>query len=134
MSTLPMQELQAALYQVMSTNAALMAQAQGIYDHVPTGAQFPYIVFDDVSADSWNILHPSAHVVRFSLDVYGRKGGQKELLQLASLVCDVLHRKPLMASGWEVSLVEVTYVDSDRLNDGLTRRVQMLITIWAKEL
>lgn len=133
MSMFALKDLQAALYGVLTANAPLMAVLTGVYDHVPESTGFPYAVFDVAQVEPWGILHPSAHLCQFNIDVYGRKGGQKELMHIASLIRDALHDVPLTATGWSVALVDVVEADTERRTDGITRLLNLQIRVWAKE-
>lgn len=134
MSGFPLDAVKAALFQSMVNDGALMALVDAVYDKVPTGALFPYIVFESSAVEPWGLLHASAHRCRFELDIYSRKGGQKELLQTASLLRDALHHLPLTVAGWDVALVDVAEIDTDRLPDGLSGKASMLVNVWVKEL
>lgn len=133
MSMFALKDLQTALYGALTANAPLMVVLTGIYDHVPAAAGFPYAVFDEAQVEPWGILHPSAHLCQFSLDIYSRKGGQKELMQVASLIRSALHDTPLSASGWNVALVDVVAADTKRRPDGITRLLNLQIRVWVKE-
>lgn len=134
MSTYPLSPIQAALYGALTGDDALMAVVEGVYDHVPQNAAFPYIVFEESAVEPWGLLHESAHMCQLQLDIYSRKGGQKQVMQAAALVRDVLHHTPLVASGWAVALVDVSGANTDRQNDGLTSKANMQVRVWAREV
>lgn len=134
MSGFPLQALQTALYEAIRGNAAVMAMLAGVYDLVPAQAAFPYLVLNEAEAGPWDILHESAHICEFRCDLYSRKGGQKEVMQLVMLLRAALHGKPLAANGWDVAQVQVTQVGTDRQADGLTGKASFAIRVWAKEV
>lgn len=133
MSDFPLDAVKAALFHAMVNDAALMALVDAVHDKVPTGALFPYVVIESSAVEPWGILHANAHRCRFELDIYSRKGGQKELLQAASLLRDILHHVPLVVAGWDVALVDVAEIDTDRQQDGLTVKANMVVNVWVKE-
>jgi hypothetical protein len=133
MSTLPLSQVKESLYLALHNNAPLKALVQGIYDYVPPEAVFPYIVFDTVTLEPWGLLHPSAYIAQAHLDIYSRQGGQKQALQIASLIRAALHQKTISASGFDVSLVDVSAVESQIEPDGITAKVAVQVRVWMKE-
>lgn len=120
MSVHPLRPLQVALYQAMMGDTALMAKVTGVYDHVPLEAVLPYIVFDDVMATRWDVLDAGAYRCEVRIDVHSRQGGRKELMEIVTAVQALLHHQPLAVDGFDVGLVEVGDVETQRENDGIT--------------
>lgn len=133
MSGFALNDLQAALYGALVADAELMEMLLGVYDHVPETAAFPYAVFGEAAIEPWGLLHPSAHLCQFRIDIYSRKGGQKELMRIASLIRSALHDTPLLAPGWNIALVDVLEADTERRPDGITRLLNLQVRVWVKE-
>lgn len=134
MSMLPMSEVQAALYTALTGDGLLMAMVTGVYDHVPPQAAFPYIVFEEASVSPWGLLRVHAHGCVFQLDIYSRKGGQKEVMQIAARLHALLHGAALTVSGWDVAPLEVGTASTDRQADGLTSKVNLQVRVWLTEV
>ena len=58
-----------------------MAVVEGVYDHVPAQAVFPYIVLEQASVEPWGILHASAHACTYLLDIYSRSKTSLDSMQ-----------------------------------------------------
>lgn len=103
--------------------AALAGVAGGrIYDAVPHGAVFPYVVIGDgEEADAGTIGGP-ASVHTLSIHLWSRGAGSREIKQLAADVRAALDGAPLAPDGQ--LLVSLSFVAADfaRQSDGETWR------------
>jgi hypothetical protein len=110
-------EVQESLYETLVT--ALTGVAT-VYDAVPQGATYPYVVIDSqeiVPFDPFNSRRDERFVY---LSVWSQYRGQKEVLNILSLIDSALHRKKLPIDEGRIAMVYVTDKRTMREPDNLT--------------
>lgn len=107
--------IQAAIYQALST------LSYPVYDDVPQGAAFPYIVIgDDTSIpfdDDCNVGAEST----ITIHVWSTCPGRKEVKQITDSVYNRLHRQNLPIAGGYTITLNAEHQDSFLDPDGVTR-------------
>lgn len=109
------EELQRLIYATLTGNAAIMAIAHRVYEHIPVnpfGEKTAYISFgpsDSVEDDAECI---DGLEVTLQLDIWSRAPGQLECKTLTDLVRRALHKQSLTLS--EHALVDIR-VDTTRI-------------------
>ena len=81
-------ELQQAIYDALTGDSTLMAMVQGVHDHVPQGAAFPYVTIGEAMASDWSAVGLSGIESSLVLHVWSRERGRKE----AKLIMAEMHR------------------------------------------
>lgn len=71
-------ELQRALYEALTGDAALMAAIAGVWDHVPETAQRPYVVIGESFLRDWSMKGLAGHEHRLTLHAYSQAAGQSQ--------------------------------------------------------
>jgi hypothetical protein len=114
-------ELQRAIVDRLADDAAVMAIATGVFDHVPQGATFPYVVIGDdlASAVDTDDTLNADHVV--TVHTWSRYRGQKETKQLQQAVYAALHRGALTVASAVYVDCQAETQESFLDDDGLTR-------------
>ncbi len=77
-------ELQKAIFEALGADASLAGALGGdrIYDHAPASVPFPYITFGRTSVYDWSTGTESGTEQLFTLHVWSKAKGKKEVLEL----------------------------------------------------
>lgn len=109
--------LQAAIQSRLAATAAVTGALGGarIYDHVPRGANFPYLAYGlAIQRDAGTGTEAGTeHIV--TLHVWSKAAGRHEALAVLGAVRDALHDQPLALSGFR--LVNLRHETSDVRRD-----------------
>ncbi|MFV2093451.1 MAG: DUF3168 domain-containing protein [Hyphomicrobiales bacterium] len=81
-------ELQTALYQTLSTDTALVALLGGarVYDDVPPGADFPYVVIGENLNRDWSTGSDTGDEHGLTIHTWSRAAGRKQSLDLIAAI------------------------------------------------
>ena len=103
--------------------ARLGALGYTIYNHVPQGTAFPYIVIGNATVidDGTKTAFGESHSVL--IQIYSRHRGEKEALDIASNVYDLLHEKLLALTGHDNWRCRCEFGETLPEPDGLSVRV-----------
>ncbi len=90
--TTPGLELQKALYATLRGDAALagLVAGEGIYDHVPATAPFPYITFGRSTVFDWSTSSDQGTEHVITVHVWSQAKGRKEVEDIISRVGQIL--------------------------------------------
>ena len=110
--------LQQAVFATLANDGAVKDAAGDpprLYDSVPRGAAFPYIVIgDDAESDNATATEPgSAHAL--TIHVWSRAPGTKESRAAAAAVLDALNDATLTVA--DHTLVDLRWLDTDIRRD-----------------
>ena len=113
-------ELQQAIYTALTGDATLMAMIQGVHDHVPQGAAFPYVTVGEATARDWSAVGLNGIEATLILNVWSRARGRKEAKQIMAEMHRILDDANLAVSGH--ALVDLRFEFSETMldPDGLT--------------
>jgi hypothetical protein len=118
----PAWELQRAVYGALVADAPLVALLGGarIYDEVPRGPAFPYVTFGPSTTRDWSTGTESGTEHLFTLRVWSKAGGEKEVHLVLEAIRAALHEAPLTLDGHR--LVHLRHETSDAMRgaDGET--------------
>ena len=120
--------LQKAILAWLQTAPLLMEKlrGQGIYDHVPPAAPYPYISFGQGQVYAWNTDNTNGEEHSIVLNIRARSTGRRQVLELMMLVEELM--ETLGASGsvsgrrpdiGGYSLVNLTLQSSQTRNEEL---------------
>lgn len=118
-------ELQKAVYARIMGSSEVMAMVTGVYDHVPQGTEFPYVVLQMVGSSDYSNIAEAITQVRMVLVVYTRERGSKTALSIMAEIKALLHQAIFAVEGYV--LHSCYFVDSElqQLSDGVTYRGNM---------
>lgn len=118
-------ELQKAVYARIMGSSEVMAMVTGVYDHVPQGTEFPYVVLQMVGSSDHSNIAEAITQVRMVLVVYTRERGSKTALSIMAEIKALLHQAIFAVEGYV--LHSCYFVDSElqQLSDGVTYRGNM---------
>lgn len=115
-------ELQAAIYNRLASDTALASLGFAVYDDVPQGSAYPFIIVGEESSTDdggkdYQALNRSIIVHTFS-----RYAGSKETKDALAIVYDLLHEQPLTVTDQQVVLLRHDFMGPIQVEgDGLTR-------------
>lgn len=110
--------LQQAVYDALTGHAPLTAP---VYDNVPQGAAFPYVVVGEDSINEWDTDSETGALASVVVHTWSRGRGRKETKELQGHIYDALHRATLTGSGYNFVTIDLTSSESFLDPDGLTR-------------
>ncbi len=115
-------ELQKAIYQTLSADAALKAEIGDparIFDDPPPDAVFPYLTLGEARMSDWKGVDGGAeHDVK--LYVFSRYAGRREVKRILGAVYDALHEAALTLAGHDLINIRFVFADAFRRSDGET--------------
>lgn len=120
-------ELQKAILAALGASVPLAALAGGrILDHAPANVAFPYIVFGRTSIYDWSTGTESGTEQLFTVHIWSKGKGKKEVLEMMELARQSLHDVPLDLEGYRLvnlrlEFSEARYDDRNEAYHGLLR-------------
>jgi hypothetical protein len=99
----------------------LAGGANGVFDHVPAGSPFPYIVIGEMRSRPLDTQGVSGNEVFLTLHAYSRGAGMKETKQIMSAVYDALHHAAFTVPNQTLVLSQAVDSEVSLEGDGLTR-------------
>ena len=120
-------ELQKAIFEALGANTALTALVgTRIFDHAPVNVAFPYITFGRTSVYDWSTGTESGAEQLFTVHVWSKAKGKKEVLDVMELARTTLHDAPLDLEGHRLvnlrlEFSEARYDDRNEAHHGLLR-------------
>lgn len=121
-------ELQTAIYQALAGDSALVAELGGasIYDQAPASVTFPYITFGRTNVYDWSTGTESGTEQLFTLHIWSKARGKKEVLEIMELSRVRLDNASLPLSGHHLvnlrlEFAEARYDDDLAVHHGLLR-------------
>ncbi|KUO65534.1 MAG: hypothetical protein APF80_13215 [Alphaproteobacteria bacterium BRH_c36] len=116
--------LQKAIFTTLSGAAPLTALigADRIYDDVPGDAEFPYVTFGQSQLRDWSTGSDGGHEHVFTLNVWSRENGRREVTEAMGLLEAALHDAELTLDGHRLINLRHEFSESRREADGETYR------------
>lgn len=116
--------LQKAVFTALSGSASLssLIGAGKIYDDVPRDADFPYLTFGQSQVRDWSTASDTGHEHIFTLHVWSRENGRREVQEVMGVLEEVLHDTELMLDGHRLINLRHEFAESRRELDGDTYR------------
>lgn len=132
MSTEPLMQTQAAVYNRLSGDSgiiALLAGANAIYDHVPQGSAFPYIVLADMATEPADTQQFPGTAISMSIETYSRAGGKQESQQIAAAIDSALHNADFAVTGHDLVFCRITATEIAQVFDAATWRCRQRVAL-----
>jgi hypothetical protein len=104
-----------------------------VFDTVPRGAAFPYIVIGEDRQTDWSTATEKGSEHRLSIHVWSRAPGAREARVAAQAVADALDGAALSVTGF--TLVSLRWLEGETLreNDGETIHAQLMFRAVLEE-
>jgi len=92
-----------------------------VYDDVPEGSTYPYVVIGEETASPMGAKDVDAHEHTLTIHVWSQYRGRKEIKNIMSQIYTLLHNVAISVTG--ASLVQIRHEFARTLleNDGITR-------------
>ncbi|HYD17051.1 MAG TPA: DUF3168 domain-containing protein [Patescibacteria group bacterium] len=101
--------------------ALLASGASGVYDHVPPGSAFPYIVLGMMRAEPFETQRGGGYDIVLEVQSYSRALGMKEARGLMEAVASALHDETFPIEGQRLVFCRLVAQESRLSPDGETR-------------
>ena len=117
--------LQQGLYNVITggtlTDVDGTSITSKVYDDVPEGTTYPYVVIGEETATEIGTKDKDAHEHTLTIHVWSQYRGRKEIKNIMSQIYTLLHNVAISVTG--ASLVQIRHEFERTLleNDGITR-------------
>ncbi|MFN6950983.1 MAG: DUF3168 domain-containing protein [Albidovulum sp.] len=121
MSVDPSLALQKAIYEALTESPAVAGGR--VFDHVPEGAEFPYISFGTFQSLGNRADCYDGTESFFDINVWSRAVGFPEAKGIADRVREVIDRADLAIDGHTLELLDFQDAQAVRDPDGMTNRV-----------
>ena len=107
-----------------------------VYDHVPDGSAYPYVVIGDDAESSWNTKQLGGVEVELSITVYAQYRGWRTTKELADSVIASMTGVALDLSTDSFSALAVIYDGSqqNRHPDGITREIELSFRVKVQDI
>ena len=120
--------LQQAIFATLSVSTDVIDVAGDpprIFDAVPRGSPFPYIVIGDDKESDWSTATEPGTAHALTVHIWSRAAGRKETRLAAQAVIDALNGAELTIDGQ--TLIDLRYLESESLreSDGETVHAQL---------
>lgn len=96
--------LQTAVYAKLSGDATLTALITGVFDHVPEGTGYPYVVVGEAFATPRNSQDRKGRRTAENIHVWSDHLGYSELNAIADRIIELLDHQALTVSGHDIVL------------------------------
>jgi hypothetical protein len=98
-----------------------------IYDAVPQGTGYPYITYNQSTVSEDDFLDDRLDQVSVSLNVWSRRRGQQEVLEIMADLDDSLHLRKLALDDGQLVSLRVTAKRTNREPDNETFMGQLTL-------
>lgn len=126
---LPALAVQRAIYRTLTEDTELQSLVSGVFDDVPEGTEFPYVVIGECTLIPDNYLTGFGREVRVTLHVWSRYRGFAEALAIADRVCQLLDHQPLEVDGWEHIATRLDFMETLHDPDPSLRHVPIQFSV-----
>jgi hypothetical protein len=121
MSLSAVNKLQESLFGLLSASPDLTDRLTGIFDHVPEGADLPYLAIGDMSVRDWSAKSFDGYEVLFDLHLWSGRAGHMEIRELADLVHGLLSADALQGAGLDLASLQFVFFETFFETDGRIR-------------
>ena len=105
--------IQKAIYDRLKNNLTYE-----IYDSVPHGAKFPYIVLGESTNIDFSTKVEKGHEITYTIHIWSEYEGYKELNEMASNVLRVITDEDLIIDGFHMVMTAIDMVENMRDPEG----------------
>jgi len=110
--------LQAALYEALAGDGALMALISAVYDHVPADAALPYLQIGEATVSDWSAVGLDGEEHALTLHVWTADHGLRSAKAIMGEVKRVLDGAELTVAGHHLVMLAFTFGQTLREEDG----------------
>lgn len=133
-------ELQTAIYNRLTSDAALVAALSPVWGVAPIfadvpeingedNARFPYVSFGPDVETPWDTKTSFGAEISIQIDIWSRQAGYTQVKQIGALIYQRLHFQPLTIAGATLVYARCISLSASLDPDGRTRRGLMLFDV-----
>lgn len=114
--------LQEQIHTILTSDAAVTSLLGGayVYDHVPRGADFPYVTFGRSTMSDWSTASDTGAEHVITLHVWSEAGGRKQTLDIMEAMRSALAEADIALSGHRLINFRHEFSEARREDDGET--------------
>ena len=117
-------ELQKAIYQILAASLPLQSIVAGrIFDEVPQGENFPYIVIGDDDLKPWDLDCKLGFEALITIHAFSRYKGRKEAKAIGAKIYDLLHNASIVTDKFTSAVCVLDMQTTMVEGDGVTRHL-----------
>lgn len=117
-------ELQKAIYQILAASLPLQAIVAGrIFDEVPQGEDYPYIVIGDDDLKPWDLDCKLGFEALITIHAFSRYKGRKEAKEIGAKIYDLLHNASIVTDNFASAVCVLDMQTTMVEGDGVTRHL-----------
>ena len=117
-------ELQKAIYQILAASLPLQAIVGArIFDEVPQGAAFPYVVIGDDDLKPWDLDCKRGFEALITIHAFSRYKGRKEAKEIGAKIYDLLHNASIVTDNFASAVCVLDMQTTMVEGDGVTRHL-----------
>jgi len=119
-------ELQKAIYNALNGAVTGIDSASvDVYDDVPEGAEYPYIVIGEETSANDGTKDIDAVEYTLTLHIWSQYRGRREIKEIMQSVYDLLHDSAITVAGASLANIRQEFSNTLMENDGITRHAIM---------
>lgn len=123
--------LQAAIYNALMDSQELQALLRGrVFDDVPQGEAFPYVVIGEEESRPWDLDCKSGSATLVTVHAFSRYQGSKEVKDIGAAIYDILHNCRMELDGFSAAVfaheMQTTMLEGDGVTRHLVTRFRVL--------
>lgn len=117
-------ELQKAIYQILAASLPLQSIVAGrIFDEVPQGEDYPYIVIGDDDLKPWDLDCKLGFEALITIHAFSRYKGRKEAKEIGAKIYDLLHNASIVTDNFASAVCVLDMQTTMVEGDGVTRHL-----------
>ena len=117
-------ELQKAIYQILAASLPLQSIVAGrIFDEVPQGEDYPYIVIGDDDLKPWDLDCKLGFEALITIHAFSRYKGRKEAKEIGAKIYDLLHNASIVTDNFKSAVCVLDMQTTMVEGDGVTRHL-----------
>lgn len=124
MSGSPQWTLQQAIYDRLNDDSNLTSTlGAAVYDDVPDGAAFPYVVIGDITEGPNDTMGTTGRDTTVVIHTFSQTESSKQVKQIQNRIDELLDRWKPTVSGWSPAIggMQQEFFETFRDPDGITR-------------
>lgn len=126
-------QTQKAVYAKLKADSGLMAIISDVYEYVPQGAVFPYVVITDIDSRPWFASSARGENISMEISVFSKERGNKNIIDIAAKVIAALHNTSFSITGHSLVNIRHQLTNNERLNDGQIYKSAIIFKIVTQE-
>lgn len=109
-------EVQKAIYQRLSSDPVLSTMANGVWDEIPEGVNFPYVQLGDDTVNPYDTKTSYGEDMTVTIHVWSQGPGKTQAKTIMNVILQALTSAPLVIAGFDIVGVEREFLEC--FNDG----------------